>query len=260
MIRIGTSGYSFADWVGEFYPSGTNKGEMLGHYVHRFDTVEVNSTYYRIPHPTVLRNMERKTGPGFEFIIKANQEMTHKGSRDPSLYRRFREVLEPVKEARKFSGILFQFPWGFKNTADNRGHLSFLKDTLGDDPLFVEFRHDSWIRDEVFEFLKGHGVGYCSVDEPQLPGLVPPIARLTTDTGYVRLHGRNAENWWGRGPGDRYDYLYNEKELSEWARKIRDMEKEVRKVYVFFNNCHAGQAAKNAQLMQEMLRPDNENL
>jgi uncharacterized protein YecE (DUF72 family) len=256
MIRIGTCGYSFADWVGAFYPPGTAKGDMLAHYAQHFDTVEVNSTYYRIPHPLVLHKMEQKTGAGFEFVIKANQEMTHKSSQDPALYRSFQEVLEPIKEAGKFAGVLFQFPWKFKNTAENRAHLAFLKDTFGDDPLHVEFRHDSWIRDEVFEFLKVAGLGYCSVDEPQLKGLLPPLAKLTSDIGYVRLHGRNAKNWWGRGTGDRYDYLYNKEELQEWVHKIRQLEEKAKKVYVFFNNCHAGQAAKNAQLMQEMLRVD----
>jgi len=254
VIRIGTSGYSFDDWVGAFYPPGTRKGDMLGYYARQFDTVEVNSTYYRIPHPIVLRKMEEKTGEGFEFVIKANQEMTHKASRDPEIYRQFREVLEPMKEAGKFSGVLFQFPWGFKNTAETRAHLAFLGDAFPEEPLFVEFRHDSWIQEEMFDFLRQKGLGYCSVDEPDLRGLVPPIARATTDSAYVRLHGRNAKNWWGRGGGDRYDYLYNSRELEEWVAKIRKLEKEAKKVYVFFNNCHAGQAAKNAQLMQEMLR------
>ena len=256
MIRIGTSGYSFADWVGEFHPPGTPKGAMLDHYARHFDTVEINSTYYRIPHPVVLRKMEQKTPPGFEFIIKANQEMTHRGSRDVSVYRQFEEVLEPLKDAGKFSGVLFQFPWGFKNTQENRAHLAFLKETLAENPLFVEFRHDSWIRDEVFTFLKAQGLGYCSVDEPGIQGLVPPVAKLTTDVGYVRFHGRNAKNWWGRGGGDRYDYLYDQKELNEWVDKIRDLEKKAKKIYVFFNNCHAGQAAKNARLMQQMLQTE----
>ncbi len=257
MIRIGTSGYSFSDWIGEFYPPGTKKGEMLDYYARRFDTVEINSTYYRIPHPRVFQKMEEKTGPGFEFIIKANQEMTHKGSRDPVLYDQFRDILGPLKDAGKFSGVLFQFPWGFKNIEENRAHLAFLKDVLGENPLFVEFRNDSWIRDEVFDFLNSHDLGYCSADEPPLPGLVPPVTRLTSDTGYVRLHGRNAKNWWGRGDGDRYDYLYSRRELDDWVGKVRELEKKAKKVYVFFNNCHAGQAAKNAQLMQEMLRDDN---
>jgi len=253
MIRIGTSGYSFQDWVGSFYPPGTAKGDMLAHYATRFDTVEVNSTYYRIPHPTVLRKMGEKTGPGFEFIIKANQEMTHKVSREPGLYERFREVIGPLKEAGKFSGVLFQFPWAFKNTEENRSLLPFLRQAVPGDPLFVEFRHASWVRDEVFDYLRAQGLGYCSVDEPRLPGLPPPVAVATGELAYVRLHGRNAANWWGRGGGDRYDYLYSKDELAEWVGKIRELEKKVRKVYVFFNNCHAGQAAKNAHLMQQML-------
>jgi uncharacterized protein YecE (DUF72 family) len=252
-IVVGTSGYSFEDWVGTFYPKGTRKGDMLKYYARQFGCVEVNSTYYRIPHPMVLRRMEEKTPEGFEFVIKANQEMTHKGSHDPGLYRSFAEAIRPVVEAGKFEGVIAQFPWGFKNTPENRGHLGFLKDQLGDYPLFVEFRNRDWITEEVFSELEKSRVGYCSVDEPQLKGLVPPVARLTTDLGYVRFHGRNAKNWWGRGGGDRYDYLYSETELKEWVAKIKMMSRNARKTFVFFNNCHAGQAARNARLMKELL-------
>jgi uncharacterized protein YecE (DUF72 family) len=94
------------------------------------------------------------------------------------------------------------------------------------------------------------------VDEPRLKGLVPPIARVTAGIGYVRLHGRNAKNWWrgsSGGGGDRYDYLYSEEELKEWVTKIKGMVREATKTYVFFNNCHAGQAARNAKLMKELL-------
>jgi uncharacterized protein YecE (DUF72 family) len=252
-IVVGTSGYSFDDWIGTFYPKGTKKGDMLGYYSKHFGCVEVNSTYYRIPHPVVLRRMEEKTPQKFEFIIKANQEMTHKGSRDPALYRSFREAIQPVVEAAKFEGVIAQFPWGFKNTPENRDHLKFLKDRLGDYPLFVEFRNHEWITEDVFGELEKSGVGYCSVDEPRLKGLVPPVARLTTDLGYVRFHGRNAKNWWGRGGGDRYDYLYSEAELKEWVAKIRTMSRDAKKTFVFFNNCHAGQAARNARLMKDLL-------
>ena len=252
-IVVGTSGYSFDDWVGTFYPKGTRKGDMLGYYARHFGCVEVNSTYYRIPHPIVLRRMEEKTPECFEFVIKANQEMTHKGSRDPVLYRSFTDAIQPVVDAGKFEGVIAQFPWGFKNTSENRGHLRFLKDQFGDYPLFVEFRNREWITEDVFSELEKSGVGYCSVDEPQLKGLVPPIARRTTDLGYVRFHGRNAKNWWGRGGGDRYDYLYSEAELKEWVAKIQAMSQNARKTFVFFNNCHAGQAARNARLMKELL-------
>jgi uncharacterized protein YecE (DUF72 family) len=252
-VLVGTSGYSFDDWIGNFYPLGIRKGDMLREYSKHFAGVEVNSTYYRIPHPAVLRRMEEKTPDGFEFVIKANQAMTHKGSREKAVYDSFRQALEPIIDAGKFAGIIAQFPWGFKRTPDNEEHLEFLKDRLGDYPLFVEFRNSGWTTEEVFEALESLGIGYCSVDEPRLKGLVPPVARATTDIGYVRLHGRNAKNWWGGG-GDRYDYLYSENELKEWLAKIRSMSQKARKTYVFFNNCHAGQAARNANLMKELLR------
>jgi len=252
-IVVGTSGYSFADWVGTFYPKGTRKGDMLGYYSKHFGCVEVNSTYYRIPHPVVLRRMEEKTPPGFEFVIKANQEMTHKGSKDPALYTGFLDAIQPVVEAGKFQGVIAQFPWGFKRSQENLDHLKFVKDQFRDSTLFVEFRNRSWITEEVFEELEHSGIAYCSVDEPRFGSLVPPIARLTSDLGYVRLHGRNAKNWWGRGGGDRYDYLYSEDELKEWAAKIKTMSRKAKKTFVFFNNCHAGQAARNASLMKDLL-------
>ena len=252
-VVVGTSGYSFADWIGNFYPVGIRKGDMLREYVKHFAGVEVNSTYYRIPHPVVLRRMEEKTPEGFEFVIKANQEMTHKQSRDKSLYTAFKEAIQPVVDAGKFSGVIAQFPWGFKHTPENRAHLRFLKEQFAEFPLFVEFRNREWVVEEVFEELRASSIGYCSVDEPRLKGLVPPIARVTTDIGYARLHGRNAKNWWGRGGGDRYDYLYSEEELREWVQKIKAMSQKARKTFVFFNNCHAGQAARNAKLMKELL-------
>jgi uncharacterized protein YecE (DUF72 family) len=251
-IVVGTSGYSFDDWVGNFYPAGIRKGDMLKEYVKHFASVEVNSTYYRIPHPVVLKRMEEKTPAGFEFVIKANQEMTHKRSTEEAVYSSFLEAIQPVIDAGKFGGIIAQFPWGFRRSPENEAHLRFLKQRMGDLPLFVEFRNSQWISEEVFKNLETEGLGYCSVDEPRLKGLVPPVARLTTDMGYVRLHGRNAKNWWGKG-GDRYDYLYSEEELKEWLAKIKAMAQNARKTYVFFNNCHAGQAAQNAQLMKQLL-------
>ena len=95
-ILIGTSGYSFADWVGPFYPPGMRSSEFLSFYARHFDAVEVNSTYYRIPHPRVMEQMERKTPDGFRFVVKLNQVMTHQGSRDPALYREFVDAGKPV--------------------------------------------------------------------------------------------------------------------------------------------------------------------
>ena len=289
-ILVGTSGYSFADWVGPFYPAGTRSSDFLGYYSGHFDCVEVNSTYYRVPHPRVLEQMERKTPPGFRFVVKLNQAMTHQGSRDPALYREFLAVLEPLKRAQKYDALLAQFPWGFKRTDENRRHLEAMRTLLPGEPLFVEFRHDSWLTPQLEPSLRAHRIGYCAVDEPALRGLLPPVTMLTTEDAYVRFHGRNARNWWsgsgersagagdrpdpslpqvshastgseGRADsarsGDRYDYDYSEAELREWIVKIAGLAEQARRTYLFFNNCHAGQAARNAKLMQELLRQQN---
>jgi len=255
-VLVGTSGFSFPDWDGAFYPRGLPPAERLGFYARYFPAVEVNSTYYGIPQPQVMAQMAAKTPPGFAFVIKANRQMTHEAAAPESVYRDFRRCLEPLREAGRCEGVLAQFPWRFRNTPEARRHLLGLRERLGELPLFVEFRHDSWAAEEVFHSLGESGIGYCSVDEPALPGLMPPMARLTGDVAYVRLHGRNARTWWGGGAGDRYDYDYRREELEEWLGKIRELAERARKTYVFFNNCHAGQAARNARLMMDMLRGD----
>lgn len=253
-VRIGTSGYSFADWVGTFYPQGTRSGDFLSYYADHFDTVEVNSTYYRIPHPKVLSQMERKTPAGFVFVVKLFQGFTHERSLDANLVRDFLAVLEPLKAAGKYGGLLAQFPYGFKRTQENRKHLAALRERMAGEPLFVEFRHDSWLTPELEPSLRRHAIGYCAVDEPQLPHLMPPVTMQTTDEGYVRFHGRNAQTWWGDHGGDRYDYDYKQEELGEWLKKIATLAEQAKRTYLFFNNCHAGQAARNAKLMKEMLQ------
>ncbi len=253
-IFVGTSGYSFADWVGPFYPRGTRSSDFLAYYARHFDVVEVNSTYYRVPEPRVLEMMERKTPPRFRFVVKVNQAMTHERALEPGLVRDFRAVLEPLKAAGKYDGLLAQFPWGFKRTEANEAHLAALREALPGEPLFVEFRHDSWAAPDVGDLLRARGLGFCAVDEPALAGLMPPVTMVTGDDAYVRFHGRNAKNWWGRGGGDRYDYEYSAAELTDWIQKVRELADKARRTYLFFNNCHAGQAARNAKLMQELLR------
>jgi len=253
MIWIGTSGYSFDDWAGVFYPPGTRPGNRLNHYATKFKAVEVNSTYYRLPHPVVLRQMERKTPDGFRFLVKMHQDVTHKRVSDPAHFRAFLDVVSPLEEAGKFHGALAQFPWAFKRSVENVEHLRRIGDGMGGRPVFVEFRHDSWAGRETFEELREMGLGFCAVDEPRLPGLFPAIVEETNGVGYVRFHGRNAANWWGRGGGDRYDYDYPDSELLEWLSSIQDLGSRTTDTYLFFNNCHAGRAARNAQRMSELL-------
>jgi len=307
-ILIGTSGYSFPDWVGPFYPPGTPRNRMLDYYVKEFPVVEVNATYYRIPPPSTLHAMERKTPPEFEFVVKAHHDMTHERSLDSDLYQAFARAVEPLQLEGKLHGVLAQFPYAFRRTRENETFLLEMRRRLPPGaPLFVEFRHKSWIAADLFSWMESEGLDYVSVDEPDLPGLVPPVARVTGEVGYVRLHGRNKENWWGPesrasgrpdgsrgrerpgtteapteyGPlfagsiedppagasaggrqvpapgggksGDRYDYLYSEPELREWVEKIREMTAKAKKTFVFFNNCHVGQAASGAKLMRRLL-------
>jgi uncharacterized protein YecE (DUF72 family) len=257
-IRVGTSGFSFADWVGPFYPAGMKSGDFLSFYSRHFDIVEVNSTYYRIPHPRVIEQMERKTPPGFRFMVKLNQAMTHERAREPALYDEFRAAIEPLRAAGKLEGLLAQFPWAFRHGPMSLDHLRLLRERLPGDALFVEFRHDSWTAPGVEPFLREHDLGYCVVDEPALPGLMPTVATRTTPDAYVRFHGRNASHWWGPESSQRsqlrYDYNYSPAELGEWVKRISELAEQARRTYLFFNNCHAGQAASNASLMKELLR------
>jgi uncharacterized protein YecE (DUF72 family) len=180
--------------------------------------------------------------------------MTHHGSRDPALYRKFLDVLEPLKAAGKYDGLLAQYPFGFKHDQENMLHVMTVRELLGEEPLHVEFRHESWLTPELEPWLRENRMGWTVVDEPRLPGLPPTVAMVTSADAYVRLHGRNAATWWQGDRNTRYDYSYSEQQLKEWVTRIQDLANQARRTYLFFNNCHAGQAAKNAKLMQELLR------
>jgi uncharacterized protein YecE (DUF72 family) len=272
-VFVGTSGYSFADWAGPFYPPATARADYLNYYASQFTCVEVNSTYYGIPHPSVIARMEQKTPAGFRFIVKLNHAMTHEYASGPEPYARLLEAVQPLKDAGKFHGLLAQFPWACKRDERSKAHLERLRERLPGEPLWVEFRHSSWMHPKLPEWLAQRELGYCCVDEPALPGLVPPVTHVTNGLGYVRFHGRNAQHWWGRGARTtateaagrgtparsdreqlRYDYDYPECELQEWVTRVRALAQQAKQTYLFFNNCHAGQAARNAKLMEELLR------
>ncbi|MFZ5980856.1 MAG: DUF72 domain-containing protein [Candidatus Zixiibacteriota bacterium] len=251
-IRIGTSGYSFEDWRGSFYPENIEKGKMLDFYVQRFPTVEINSTYYRIPHPAAMAKITVKTPEGFDFMVKAPQSFTHTRSDLEKDTAAFNEALKPMAESGRLSGVLAQFPYSFKFNNNHLEYLSICRDAVAPAPLFVEFRHDGWVNRMMYDYLKAEGIGYVCVDEPPLRGLLKPDVFATTDTAYIRLHGRNSEKWWAGG-AERYDYNYSENELKIWKEKVEKLKMKVKRIYVFFNNCHHGQAARNAQEFKNQL-------
>jgi len=253
LILIGTAGYSYADWRGPFYPAGLPAGEMLPFYAQYFPFVEINSTYYQIPHPRLFVNMLAKTSKDFLFVVKAHQDLTH--TRRPEAVVKFRDCLKPLQDAGQLAGILLQFPFSFKNSEDARRYLVDLGSALGDLPKFVEFRHDSWVHPAVFQFLGQAGLSYVCVDQPRLKGLLPPVGEATSNLAYVRFHGRNAASWWNHKEAyERYDYLYTEGELAEWVPTILELAGRTEKVFISMNNHYQGKAVINARMLREMLK------
>lgn len=254
MIYVGTSGFKFDDWKGAFYPEDLEERQWLDFYGERFSCLEVNATFYRLLHPATFVNMAKKVPAGFHFTIKAYRSLTHEpGSDNENDFQAFQGSLEPLVDAGKFGCVLAQFPASFHNTPGNRQYLARFCDQFAEYPLTVEFRNREWVKDEVFDFLREHRVGWCAVDEPQFRTLMPPIAAATSPIGYVRFHGRNYKTWWSGDSKKRYDYLYSREEMEEWVPKIRQIEGETERVYVFMNNCFGGQAATNALQMRELL-------
>lgn len=256
-IYTGTAGFSYPDWKGTFYPKGIRERDMLSEYARSFPVVEINSTYYAVPKPEMFLSMARRTPPEFLFNVKAYRELTHETGRAEA-FDEFRKAIRPLEDHGKLGSILLQFPWAFKNTAESRNYLKGAAARLEALDTVIEFRHVSWQAKETFEMLKSLGLGYCCVDEPRLKGLMAPAAVVTGDVGYIRFHGRNAENWWGkdRAAWQRYDYLYNEDELREWVPKVDDMSGKADRVYVIFNNHFKGQAPANARAFERMLRAE----
>ena len=253
-IRIGTSGFSFEDWRGTFYPATVDKGKMLDFYAQHFLTVEINSTYYRIPHPAIMNNLVKKVPPGFDFLIKVPQSFTHRRTDLDDDIGKFIQAIEPMDASRTLSGLLAQFPYSFRFSRESLDYLAMIKDALAPRPLFAEFRHESWVNRTMYDRLRAEGIGYVCVDEPELPNLLKPDLFATGPIGYIRFHGRNADKWWDGGPL-RYDYKYSEEELQKWKEKIDKLaaKGQVQKMYLFFNNCHLGQAATNAFDMKRLL-------
>ncbi|MDA8210449.1 MAG: DUF72 domain-containing protein [Clostridia bacterium] len=254
MILVGTAGYSYEDWIGTVYPEGIDKKEMLPFYAKEFSFTEVNSSYYRMPNRFMFYHMQAKTPENFQFVIKAHKSLTHEREDNEKQFTEFKEALKPLVEAQKFGCILAQFPTSFRNRDENRDYLKEFRDRLGDLPLVVEFRHEEWIDENVFELLEEEELGFVCVDEPQFKTLVPPEVRATGKLGYVRFHGRNYKKWWQhKETHERYDYLYSEEELKEWVPKVKKLAAKTEKTFVSMNNHYRGQAVINGRMLREML-------
>jgi uncharacterized protein YecE (DUF72 family) len=292
MIRVGICSWAEKTLVasGDFYPREARTAEArLRYYATCFDTVEVDSTYYAIPDLKTVWLWESRTPQDFIFHIKVYGALTGHAI-DPAtlpadiraaaggapgrpvyvkdrevlemIARRFTDVLSPLIRARKIGLLVYQFPPWFAYSERNMDYILSCKELVAPLPAAVEFRHGSWLSaartPSVLPFLQEHGLTYVTADEPQYGtnATVPFVPAVTTETAYFRFHGRNAENWLKKGIPTtlRYDYLYSDEELEEFLPAIRGADKQAKKTYAMFNNCHKSSAAVNALRLKELLK------
>jgi uncharacterized protein YecE (DUF72 family) len=249
-VWIGTSGYSYAAWRGRFYPEKLSANKMLGFYSRHFPLVELNFTFYRPPTPVMLTRLADHTPETFQFVVKLPRSLSHE--RVPRDLPGFRKAAAALRQRGKLMGLLCQLPQSAHDTPDNRAWLETLGGELSDLGLAVEFRHRSWARPGLDQWLARYQLDPVSVDVPDIPALFPRgLVRSGTNL-YVRLHSRNAAKWYDADK-ERYDFDYGDKELGEWADALGTAAPRAQRALVLFNNCWDGQAVVNAQRLRELL-------
>jgi uncharacterized protein YecE (DUF72 family) len=266
-IYIGTSGWSYpkgeGTWQGYFYPGG--KINELEYYSQFFNTVEINSSFYRAPDPGYVYNWARRVPRGFLFAVKLWQKFTH-----PKMYKeatgeeavvaqsdvdRFKKCLEPLMRAGKLGALLAQFPPSFKNDDYSQQILGAVAKAFGEYKLAVELRHRSWSDDkDTAGFLRQNKLAWVQIDEPKFSTSVATELPLTAEMAYFRFHGRNAKDWWTGNSETRYRYLYSPEEIAGLADKVREAAEKTRLLFAFFNNHWQAYAPRNANDLKKALQ------
>ena len=277
-VRIGTSGWSYPSgkgtWNGIFYPASAGakrrgrKFDELGFYAEHFNTVEVNSTFYRVPSLAAARSWAERTPRNFDFSLKLFQKFTHPemfqkatGADPWDLGRKdvdeFRAAIEPIASAGKLGALLAQFPPSFKNEPDSVGYLEWLLQAFKDYPVAVELRHRSWSDDsaDTRRLLETYQAAWAQIDEPKFKGSIrQTLAPNVRTFYYLRLHGRNAAQWWKHDSSeDRYNYLYSPQELKPFAEAAEDASRKVKKAYLYANNHFSAKSVANAAILKHQL-------
>jgi len=270
-VRVGTAGWSYKDWEGIFYPPGMQRRrqhplEILGRC---FDVVEINTSFYGHIKPELARLWVKKVeavNPAFMFTAKLHRSFTHsplavmeptsaatiKPSDDDE--RLAREGLDALAATGRLGALLIQFPFSFKNTSLNREYLETLLRQFIEYPRVVEVRHESWNSPETIHEFEQKNVSFCNIDQPLIGRSLDATEHVTSPVGYVRLHGRNYDQWFEAERGeDRYNYLYSETELAGWKNKIERMAGKAEVTYVITNNHFEAQAGVNALQLKHML-------
>jgi uncharacterized protein YecE (DUF72 family) len=237
-VRVGCSGWNYADWRGRLYPEGLGTGRWLERYAEVFDTVEVNSTFYRLAKPDAVRRWVEQTPDDFVFSVKASRYLTHvrRLRQMKQGVERFYEAIEPLARSPKIGPVLWQLPANFRRDDERLGQAL---EELPEGRHCFEFRHESWFTREVYALLRSHGVALVIGDHPEWPF---QTHEMTADWTYVRLHhGRRGR----RGN-------YSRSELDEWVERIRRWKRR-RTVFVYFNNDWNGFAVDNARYVLRRL-------
>jgi uncharacterized protein YecE (DUF72 family) len=255
---FGPAGWSYADWRGTVYPQPLPaRFNHLAFLAAQFDFVEVNTSFYRVPGVNLTRGWVEKTAafPDFRFWLKLHQSFTHERRLDPLLIAGFRDCLRPLAEAGKLAGLLAQFPYSFKRDPAGVAYLEELAGIFADWPLAVEFRHQGWLDDGVLALFRKRGLIWANIDQPPVAQSLALTALATNpETAYLRLHGRNARDWFsGQGRDARYDYSYSAVELGRLGEVVARLREQAKKVFISGNNHYKGAAVKNLLQLKEIL-------
>lgn len=271
MIRVGVAGWSYADWKGRVYPRTlAPDAHPLDELAQFFDCIELNSSFYALPQMRYVRDWARRVADRerFRFTVKLHRDLTH-GRFDEGLVRETLTTFEPMTSAGKLGSYLAQFHQEFADEPQNRSRLLRIAQLLSGEPLVVELRHRSWYRSSTLAFLEDEGINLAHIDmpsptkdAPQRPNVVPPVQRADRlpyalgPLGYLRLHGRNAANWYDpeKHRDDKYDWMYTREDAKVFADYARRLAEHGGDVYVVTNNHFAGKAVANGfEILAELV-------
>jgi len=270
-IRVGPAGWSYKDWEGIFYPPGMQRRRQhpLEFVARCFDMVEVNTSFYGHIKPELAKLWARRAAavnPDFIFTAKLHRSFTHSplAAIEPTSAasirpndedeRLAREGLDALASTGKLGALLIQFPVSFKNTPLNREYIDTLLRQFIEYPRVVEVRHSSWDNPETIFSFAQKNVSFCNIDQPQIGRSLEPTEHVTADVAYVRLHGRNYDQWFEAERGaDRYNYLYSEAEIADWKEKVERIAAKAAVTYVVANNHFEAKGAVNSLQLKNML-------
>ena len=256
--RIGTVGYSYRDWAGIFYPPGTPPRRQFNIYAQNFDVCELTQFTHQMPDVERMTHFAAQIKTDLRLFVRIHNTFTHCGDIGLALTvaKHFRKAIEPLATEGKLAGLVAPFPYAFKNTPENREYIQALASALSfsdDNPMQLDFRHNSWFTEEALEWVTANGLGFVCVDEPSLPGLVPPAVVATANRVLVRLHGRNAEAWWSGNPATRYDYSYSVAELADLRKRYDRLLGRSTEVSFLFQNNWQAQSVANAHQWRQLV-------